>query len=115
MNIRQAQAALFILDREVPLGDHRIDEDLLLFGLRRVGREVEHEEPERKSNLVGCQTDPLRGVQQLEHRSHDFLQAVVDLGHRARNVAKHGMWIIDDSEHVEHPRESLLESPIMVS
>src|SRR5262249_42972499 len=42
----EAQASLLALARRVPLDDLRVDEDVLLVRLLRVGREIQDEEPE---------------------------------------------------------------------
>ena len=79
----EAQAALLVLDRRVPLDDLGVDEDLLLVLLLGVGRQVQDEEPVRQGDLVGRQADPPRLVHQVEHRADRRPQLVVDLGRRA--------------------------------
>ena len=61
-----------------------------------------------RATWLAARPIPLGRVQKLEHRSYGFPQAVVDFGHRSRNVAEDGMWIVNDLKHVEYPRESLL-------
>ena len=83
----------------MPLDDLRVDEDLLLVLLLRVGGQVQDEEPERQRNLVGGQADPPGVVHQIEHRPDRRAQAVVDLRDRTRRISQGGMRVFDDLKH----------------
>ena len=109
----EAQAAFLVLGRGMPLDDLRVDEDLLLVLLLGVGGEVQDEEPERQSDLVGGQADPPGLVHQLEHLADVRPQLVVDLLDRTGRITQCGMGVLDDLEHERHSLAIWIKPPTL--
>ena len=99
----EGEAAFFLVEAAVALGDLGVDEDEFLVFLGGVGGDVEDEELEGEADLVGGEADAPGFVHQVEHGSDLVLEGGVDAFDGFRLVAQGGVGVGDDPQHVGSP------------
>ncbi len=93
---REAEAALFVLDKALALDDLRIEEDLLKLGLLGVAADVHDQQLIRQGHLRRRQAETLRTVHGLHHAADVQMELLIDARNRLGLVSQGRMREVND-------------------